>query len=596
VQIPNTARCWTEIVAFRRRDRLIILPMTLLAAVAGGFWLGVRFSLAWFAVNVAIMAFSKGFCEWIISRPRLGRAHEAGLAAFTFAMTVVYCVLPLAMVAEGGRAGAIAGMAMVGAIALSSVSEFVISRLVGGAALAAMFAMACIGAVWQAGAADWPKTVFALLAVASFFGYVLQAALRREATERGMNEALVAARSAEESAAAANAAKSAFLATMSHEIRTPLNGVLGMAQAMDADVLSAGQRERLGVIRRSGETLTSLLNDILDLSKIEAGQVELETIEFDLEDVLRDGVAPFAAAAAAKGLSLGVHLEEDAAGVYRGDPTRLRQVVHNLVSNAVKFTESGSVQVRAERRLDMLVLSVADTGDGFDSEKAQKLFSKFVQLDASTTRRHGGSGLGLAICRDLCALMGGAIGAESTPGSGSTFTVILPLPRLSAPRPAEQASVAEGDAQRGHIRVLAAEDNAVNQLVLRTLLRQAGIDPLIVDNGAEALAAWADGEWDVILMDVQMPVMDGLTAVREIRAREMASGRGRTPVVALTANAMVHQIADLRAAGMDAHVGKPIDVGVLFDALETVLAAPQEPRPAELSLVDRGESRGRRRV
>ncbi|MFN3520727.1 MAG: ATP-binding protein [Phenylobacterium sp.] len=574
-------RAWTEIVAFRQRDRMIILPMTLLAACAAAGWLGVRFSLVWFAVNVGFMGASKVFCDWVATRPAPGPRLEWAMAAFTFAMTVAYCALPLALVGHGSLSGAIAGAAMVGAIALSSIGEFVISRRIGGAALGAMFVMSLAGALHQAKADPLAYIAFSLTAVTAFFFYVLQAALRRERMERQMAGALAAARRAETAAEAANAAKSAFLATMSHEIRTPLNGVLGMAQAMDADALSPHQRDRLAVIRQSGQTLTALLNDILDLSKIEAGQVELESISFDLEEVLRAGAAPFAAAAAAKNVALRLDVAADAAGAYEGDPTRLRQIVHNLVSNAVKFTEAGGVTVQAGRREQQLVLSVTDTGAGIAPDQIEKLFDKFVQLDASTTRRHGGTGLGLAICRDLCALMGGSIEVRSAPGEGSTFTAVLPLPRL-APRARDADAARPAPEVSRELRVLAAEDNAVNQLVLQTLLKQAGVEPVTVGDGAKAVEAWLAADWDVILMDVQMPVMDGLSAVREIRAREAASGRRRTPVIALTANAMTHQIAELRSAGMDAHVSKPIDVAALFAALEAVLvdAPGGEPAPA----------------
>ncbi|WP_374574431.1 ATP-binding protein [Phenylobacterium sp.] len=559
--------------------------MTLMAALAGAIWLDVRFCIGWFAANIVIMSVSKAFCAWIAERARPDGRGEMALALFTFGMTLVYCALPTALVLHGSQASIMAGMAMAGAVALSSVSEFVISRLVGGAALLAMFLNGVGALLWRAGDAPWAATVFAVAAMAGFFFYVVQTGLVREKTDRQMLDAMAAAKEAETAAALANQAKSAFLATMSHEIRTPLNGVLGMAQAMNADALTPAQRERLAVIRESGETLTAILNDVLDLAKIEAGQLLLETIAFELGDVLGASRAAFAAVAARKGLSLTLDIDEDAAGTYRGDPTRLRQVIHNLISNAVKFTETGAIVVRARRRDGWLDLSVSDTGIGVPADQLEKLFGKFVQLDASTTRRHGGTGLGLAICRDLCALMGGTIRVESTPGEGSTFTASLPFARVGAARDDRRADPAQAPTLASdELRVLAAEDNAVNQLVLRTLMKQAGIEPVTVDNGAEAVAAWESGDWDVILMDVHMPVMDGLAALREIRTREAASGRRRTPVIALTANAMVHQVAELRAAGMDAHVGKPIDVTQLFATIEQVLSPPQGEIPQAAGL------------
>ncbi|MFA5602002.1 MAG: ATP-binding protein, partial [Phenylobacterium sp.] len=379
---------------------------------------------------------------------------------------------------------------------------------------------------------------------------------------------------AKEEAEQANKAKSVFLATISHEIRTPLNGVLGMAQAIAADELSPAQRERLTVLRESGETLLVLLNDVLDLSKIEAGKLELELTEFDIEQVARGAYAGFTALAERKGLDFRLTVEPAARGVYRGDATRVRQILYNLVSNAVKFTEAGRVDVRVSDRPEGLRLTVSDTGIGIAADRIGRLFQKFEQADASTTRRYGGTGLGLAICRDLADMMNGRITVSSREGQGAEFTVDLPLERIGAsasdPAPAAHGQAA---APLAAIRLLAAEDNPVNQLVLKTLLNQAGIEPTIVSDGAQALEAWRGAAWDVVLLDVQMPVMDGPTAAQAIRAEEATTGRARTPLVAITANAMTHQIAEYRAAGIDDFVAKPIEVAMLFDALERVLAA-----------------------
>jgi signal transduction histidine kinase/ActR/RegA family two-component response regulator len=397
-------------------------------------------------------------------------------------------------------------------------------------------------------------------------------------------QALIAAK---EEAESATRAKSAFLATMSHEIRTPLNGVLGMAQAMEADELGATQRERLDVIRQSGETLLAILNDVLDLSKIEAGKFELEATEFDIQDLARGAYAAFTAIANKKGVSFGLEIEKGARGVYRGDSTRVRQILYNLVSNAIKFTERGEVQVRVARDATPpgtggLVLSVQDSGIGIAPEALSRLFAKFEQADSTTTRRYGGTGLGLAICRELAELMGGSIGAESVQGQGSRFTARLPLERIAASRPPAPAPPAPDPKASGEalaLRVLAAEDNAVNRLVLQTLLHQVGLTPTIVADGAQALQAWETQDWDLILMDIQMPVMDGPTACRLIRQKEAESGRARTPVVALTANAMAHQVSEYYAAGMDGFVPKPIEIGLLYAAINAALAVVQ-PTPA----------------
>jgi PAS domain S-box-containing protein len=390
-------------------------------------------------------------------------------------------------------------------------------------------------------------------------------------------------RDAVEAAEAANRAKSAFLATMSHEIRTPLNGVLGMAQAMAADDLSGPQRSRLRTIRHSGETLLTILNDLLDLSKIEAGKLELEVVDFELGHLAQGIRDAFEGEAARKGLRLALEVAPNTRGRYRGDATRLRQILLNLVSNAVKFTEAGEVLLSVERRGETLAFSVVDTGIGIPADRIPHLFNKFEQADASTTRRFGGTGLGLAICRDLAALMDGCVDAHSREGAGSTFELVIALPRVG-----EETVRAGGvDAAKAEfepvtsLRVLAAEDNSVNQLVLRTLLQQAGLDPVIVADGQAALAAWREQPWDVVLMDVQMPVMDGPTATRAIRAEEAATGRARTPILALTANAMSHQVEEYVAAGMDGLIPKPIRVEELFAALQAVLDEADEADEAD---------------
>jgi CheY-like chemotaxis protein len=251
-----------------------------------------------------------------------------------------------------------------------------------------------------------------------------------------------------------------------------------------------------------------------------------------------------------------------------------------LVSNALKFTEAGEVRVRIFGQPHGFGMTISDTGVGIEPDRVAHLFQKFEQADASTTRKFGGTGLGLSICRELAHLMGGAITVESVVGRGSVFTVTLPLDRSAdASAPAAQIAIASApDADMGErtLRVLAAEDNPVNQMVLKTLLHQAGVHPLLVGDGQAALAAWEANDWDLILMDMQMPIMDGLDATRAIRAREAATGRMRTPIIALTANVMSHQIATYLEAGMDRFVGKPIEVGELFGAIEAVLGDEDE--------------------
>ena len=377
---------------------------------------------------------------------------------------------------------------------------------------------------------------------------------------------------AELAAAQANAAKSQFLATMSHEIRTPLSGVLGMAQAMAADPLSPPQRQRLEIVRQSGEALLAMLNDVLDLAKIEAGKLELEEIDFDLETLFLGALAPFSASAAEKGVALEI-APDPVQGVFRGDPGRLRQIIYNLVSNALKFTAKGSVTLRSRADENGLRISVTDTGLGIPGETLDALFEDFRQADAATARQFGGTGLGLSICRRLAHAMGGEIQVQSQRGQGSTFTVRVPMFKIAETDEGAQADATGRAELRPNLRILAADDNRVNRLVLDTLLQQAGLKPTLVEDGAAAIAAWEGGAWDLVLMDVQMPGVDGIAATKAIRAREVQTGRARTPIIALTANAMSHQVSQYLAAGMDGHLSKPIEIARLFEVLQGVEVA-----------------------
>jgi PAS domain S-box-containing protein len=413
----------------------------------------------------------------------------------------------------------------------------------------------------------------------SFLLSVAEDITRQKAAEQALLQA-------KDEAETANRAKSAFLATISHEIRTPLNGILGMTQAMSAEADSPSQLERLAIVRECGETLLSLLNDILDLSKIESGKLEVETVEFDMAELAQAVVRTFSALADKKGVPLRLSVAPEAQGVYQSDKTRLRQILQNLVSNALKFTETGHIEVRVSCGDAGLMVEVQDTGIGIPEDRLPRLFRKFEQADASTTRRYGGTGLGLAICRELAEALGGGVDVESVVGIGSTFRLTLPI----RPAPSSAEAVASPHPLGEHpdsgapmVRVLAAEDNEVNRLVLKTLLSQAGVEPILVEDGQAALEAWRSGSWDVVLMDVQMPVLDGLSATRAIRAEEAAAGRPRTPIIALTANAMSHHVADYSVAGMDLFVAKPIDVIRLFAALEEALALTAAWRAAPVA-------------
>jgi two-component system, sensor histidine kinase len=416
----------------------------------------------------------------------------------------------------------------------------------------------------------WAEDEFGLLS-RSFNQLLAQLQANDNALHRAMTELL----SARDEAQAANVLKSQFLANMSHEIRTPLNGVLAMAQIIALGELSPVQRERIGVIRRSGEELLAVLNDVLDLSRIEAGKMEMDIGEVDAE-VLADNVrsAFETVAQTKKRMDFTVAVRPNAHGARRGDGVRVAQILNNLVSNALKFTPEGEVLVTIEGTgedgREGLRFVVADTGVGIPAGKMPLLFQKFSQADGSNTRRFGGTGLGLAICRELAQLMRGTIGVESVEGEGSVFTVDLPLAVVEA-KDAAGTATAEVDEDRP-LRILAAEDIPTNQLVLRTIMQSFGVDLEMVENGREAVDAWKRSAFDVILMDIQMPEMDGVAATRAIRAEEAASGRARTPIIAVSANAMPHHAREYLAAGMDAHVAKPIELAKLHAAIESALA------------------------
>lgn len=395
---------------------------------------------------------------------------------------------------------------------------------------------------------------------------------------RGSSQDITASRLAmerllisEQTAVSAVAAMSNFLSTMSHELRTPLNGVLGMAQAMALDELSETQRDRLGVIRSSSDALLALLNDLLDMSRIQAGRLELEDGVVEIK-ALADSVKMFAVLLQAKDVEFSVQIAEGVRSRWGGDPNRVRQILHNLVANAVKFTERGSVHVMFSEDRGRLVLQVRDTGIGIPLDRLAHIFEKFVQADASMTRRFGGAGLGLSICQDITSLMGGNIAVETVEGEGSTFTVNLPLPHLAIADADAAGPLPTAEISTDGLRVLVAEDNVMNQRVLRTLLNALGVEPVIVSNGEEAVACWRRESWDVVLMDVQMPVMDGVSAARSIRTQEQIERRDHTPIIALTANAMPHHLVEYMTAGMDAVVAKPIDLAALVQAINA--AAP----------------------
>jgi signal transduction histidine kinase/ActR/RegA family two-component response regulator len=371
----------------------------------------------------------------------------------------------------------------------------------------------------------------------------------------------------------ANAAKTDFLANMSHELRTPLNGVIALSSVLAKEQTTERGRQTADLVVASGRLLEQVLTDILDISRIEAGQLPITPAPFDLADCVATIAALHRASAEAKGLDFEVTVASDTGGWRLGDDVRVTQILSNLLSNAVKFTAAGKVSLEVGRCGEAVAFTVTDTGVGFSPEFHERLFSRFQQADGSITRQFGGSGLGLAISASLAALMGGSLEASSQPGEGSVFTVVLPLEATAAPVAEAATEQAVGDI--AGMRVLVAEDHPTNRQVVALILEPFGVELTMVENGRQAVEAVAANAYDLILMDIQMPVLDGLSATREIRALEAAHGWARTPIIALSANALAEHIAEARAAGMDDHLAKPMRPDALIRLLATASSVVQ---------------------
>ena len=373
---------------------------------------------------------------------------------------------------------------------------------------------------------------------------------------------------AEEEARLSEQAKSAFLAAMSHELRTPLNGVIGAAKLLNEAKTDSEKKEFTDVIVQSSETLLELINNVMDLSSLESGKVELEQTAFELDSLLKQTLAPLKFQAISKNIELEYDITPDIPTFLLGDPTRLRQILINLVGNSLKFTNAGTVRVTACRSYDKFCIRVTDTGIGIPFESQATLFEPYVQAQSDTTRKYGGSGLGLAIVKKLVTAMDGKIALESTSGIGTTFSIYLPM--LVA-QDQEVIEDIKSDNDLPKLKALIADDNAINRMVLSRLLEKDQHDVVAVSNGKEAIDYIEDHMLDVVLMDIQMPEMDGLTATQKIR--KMNKQKSTLPIIAITANSSIEEIKRAKIAGVDGFIGKPFRYEELMRELQSILSA-----------------------
>ena len=415
---------------------------------------------------------------------------------------------------------------------------------------------------------NWQVLLIAIGCVL-YMSHLVVAVRQSSSTTSDLKSARDAEKSARRKAEVASAAKSDFLAVVSHEIRTPMNAVISAANLLRRTRLDSQQREHVSMLIDAGDVLMGLLNDVLDFSKIEAGKMELESADMVVRDRVSTVVRLWEPRALANGVRLKVRIAPDVPAAVRTDPLRVQQILFNLMSNAVKFTHDGEIGIVVSWNDGRLIVAVADTGCGIPADRLGQIFNSFEQADVGTTRRYGGTGLGLSISRKLAELMGGSLIVDSVEGEGATFTLSLPMTVVETAAAAPVRPVETTGSLAGR-SILAADDHEVNRRILQLLLEPHGCRLTLVENGAEALEAASGQRFDAILMDMQMPVMDGLEATRRIRAGAV---NGATPVIALTANAMDVHRAAWDAAGVHAFLTKPIDPVILATTLAEACAA-----------------------
>ncbi|MFA4937707.1 ATP-binding protein [Brevundimonas sp.] len=565
---PNSRRLLRVAMAARARQWPTRLGLG--AVIASAFFMttGGAFAASWLLVYATLQLF-----EWRVfsfrSRPAEWTPTTGwclGALALVAVNNAVFGAFAVRQAFEGGDLSLVSAALLIAGAIINGVIVSAGSRALTWASILPL--MMCFVGIAGAAVATGHTPLATLQISGASLLFVIAACVASTQLARKLRLAEEARLAAER----ANRAKGQFLANMSHEIRTPLNGVVSMADLLAKSPLAQSDREMVEIIRSSGQNLTGLLSDILDVARIEAGEIALESAPFELGDMLRSVCALFSLKAREKGVTVVLEIAPVVDRAILGDGARLRQVVTNLVANAIKFTDRGEVRLSAE--LDdqsRLRLAVRDTGIGFDPAETGDLFGRFQQADGSITRRFGGSGLGLAIAKDLTQLMRGDIGYDSRVGTGSVFWILLPFTAAESPIATPQQTDVRAETPDRTLSVLVADDHETNLKVVVLILDQVGAQCTTVGDGAAAVAVFRAGAFDLILMDMQMPIMDGLTAVRLIREIEATGDRGHTPIAILSANALPEHIAVALAAGADRHVAKPVRPDVLIELVHELV-------------------------
>lgn len=507
-----------------------------------------------------------------------GRVRDRGQARLALGLFLlnktVFALFAVPLAASGGLPGFIIGFALIAGAMIHAVAATGSSRIMAGAGTAPPgLVLLLLPMIMSRLDVGWP-ILFMVTCAAILLCCAALSAWQRVSRD------MCALQTARLNADMASQAKSDFLTLISHEIRTPLNGIMGMAQSLSSDSLTVGQHDRLDTLIRSGQGLHELIGEVLDLARIEAGQLPLDSVTFNLRDLVRRSVEPFGATARSRGLELAVSLCPGLASAYLGDPVRLRQILHNLIAHAIQRSNEGEILVSASRDAEGVRLSVCDCGPDMMEAQLAGIFDRYpAEESAAATEDAGSSGLGLGLfmANQLVARMGGSISVTNRAPNGLCLTAAVPLSVAMSmaefPRVCDAPNLAS-PALPGSLRVLVAEDHPVNRKVISLLLGQIDVVPTMVENGSLAVKACEEDDWDLVLMDIQMPVMDGVAAARRIDANARALGRTPPPIIAVTANVMAHELRRYEDAGMTLCVAKPVQAEALLQAMRTVLADP----------------------